>query len=137
MRLIHGIAQMLARLYFGMRETNLPSVMGEECVEHCDYLRRMADSGQINAAERRYVRRVLPQILRQKSAEFFIERTVLIQNAGKNLVYGLILSTAVRRVPFHRIVIDHVLFSFLLYCPAAFLRRHFLSVRCRYFHLIS
>ena len=53
MRLIHGIAQMLARLYFGMRETNLPSVMGEECVEHCDYLRRMADSGQINAAEDR------------------------------------------------------------------------------------
>ena len=53
MRLIHGIAQMLARLYFGMRETNLPSVMGEECVEHCDYIRRMADSGQINAAEDR------------------------------------------------------------------------------------
>ena len=51
MRLILGIAQMLAYLFFGKTETDLPAVMSEECRENCDYLRRMVDSGQINAAE--------------------------------------------------------------------------------------
>ena len=51
MRLIHGIAQMLAYLFFGKTEADLPAVMSEECRENCDYLRRMVDSGQINAAE--------------------------------------------------------------------------------------
>lgn len=51
MRLIHGIAQMLAYLYFGKTEKELPTVMGQKCREDDDHLRRMADSGQINAAE--------------------------------------------------------------------------------------
>ena len=51
MRLIHGIAQMLAYLYFGKKETELPEVMGEKAREDHDYLRRMVDAGQINAAE--------------------------------------------------------------------------------------
>lgn len=51
MRLIHGIAQALAFLFFGKRE--LPSVMGPECREDHDFLRRMVDSGQICAAEDR------------------------------------------------------------------------------------
>ncbi len=53
MRLIHGIAQMLAYLYFGKKETELPIVMGEEAQKDNDYLRRMIDNGQINEAEDR------------------------------------------------------------------------------------
>ena len=53
MRLIHGLAQMLAYLYFGKRETDLPAVMGVEAGKENDVLRRMIDSGQINAAENR------------------------------------------------------------------------------------
>ena len=51
MRLIHGIAQMLAYLYFGKKGDMLPAVMGQEAREDNDYLLRMIDSGQINAAE--------------------------------------------------------------------------------------
>lgn len=51
MRLIHGIAQMLAYLWFGKKETELPTVMGQECREDGDYLKRLIDAGQINAAE--------------------------------------------------------------------------------------
>ena len=51
MRLIHGIAQMLAYLFFGTKETELPTVMGQKCRESNDYLRGMVDSGLINEAE--------------------------------------------------------------------------------------
>jgi hypothetical protein len=51
MRLIHGIAQMLAYLYFGKKGDALPAVMGQETRENNDYLLRMIDHGQINAAE--------------------------------------------------------------------------------------
>ena len=54
MRLIHGIARMLARMLFGdeMPEGGeIAAVLGEACRESNDYLRRMIDSGQINAAE--------------------------------------------------------------------------------------
>ena len=51
MRLIHGIAQVLAYLWFGKKETELPTVMGQECSEDSDYLKRMVDAGKINAAE--------------------------------------------------------------------------------------
>lgn len=51
MRQIHGIAQMLAYLWFGKKETDLPKVMDQECREDSDYLKRLVDSGQINAAE--------------------------------------------------------------------------------------
>ncbi len=51
MRLIHGIAQVLAYLWFGKKDTELPTVMGQECREESDYLRRLVDAGQINAAE--------------------------------------------------------------------------------------
>lgn len=51
MRLIHGIAQMLAYLWFGRKETELPTVMGQGCREDSDYLKRLVDAGQINAAE--------------------------------------------------------------------------------------
>ena len=53
MRMIHGIAQILAYLWFGRKETELPLVMNRECGEENDYLRRMVDQGQINAAENR------------------------------------------------------------------------------------
>ena len=53
MRLIHGIAQMLAYLWFGKRETELPSVMDQECREDLDDLRRLIDAGQVNTAEDR------------------------------------------------------------------------------------
>ncbi len=53
MRLIHGIAQILAYLYFGKKGDTLPAVMNQESRENNDYLRRMIDSGQINAAENR------------------------------------------------------------------------------------
>ena len=54
MRLIHGIARVLARMLFGRDmddEGELVQVMGEACRESCDYLRRMVESGRINAAE--------------------------------------------------------------------------------------
>ena len=54
MRLIHGIARMLARMLFGdeLREDGeLLTVMDTAGREKLDYLRLMVDSGQINAAE--------------------------------------------------------------------------------------
>ncbi len=56
MRLIHGIAQVLAYLYFGkkMEETEeLATLMEQDCKENNDYLRHMVDNGKINAAENR------------------------------------------------------------------------------------
>ena len=53
MRLIHGIAQTLACLYFGKKGDTLPAVMGQVARADNDYLLRMIDSGQINAAEDR------------------------------------------------------------------------------------
>ena len=56
MRLIHGIAQVLAYLYFGKKmeeEEELSSVMEQGCREDHDYLRRMIDQGHINEAEDR------------------------------------------------------------------------------------
>ena len=51
MRMIHEIAQMLAYLYFGRKENALPAVMTQEVRTDNDYLLRMIDNGQINAAE--------------------------------------------------------------------------------------
>ena len=54
MRLIHGIARMLARMLFGDElgeDGELLTVMDTAGRERLDYLRRMVDSGQINAAE--------------------------------------------------------------------------------------
>ena len=51
MRLIHGIAQMLAYLYFGKKGEMLPVVMGQEAQEDNDYLLRLIDGGQVNSAE--------------------------------------------------------------------------------------
>ena len=53
MRLIHGIARMLARMLFGeqIEHAELTAVMGTVCRENHDYLKSMADGGQINAAE--------------------------------------------------------------------------------------
>ena len=54
MRLIHGIALMLARMLFGEKieeDRELVSLMEESCRENNDYLRRMIDSGRINQAE--------------------------------------------------------------------------------------
>ena len=54
MRLIHGIALMLARMLFGEKieeDSELVSLMEESCRENNDYLRRMIDSGRINQAE--------------------------------------------------------------------------------------
>ena len=56
MRLIHGIAQMLAYLLFGRRMEETPeltAMMEDECRENDDYLRKLIDQGQINAAEDR------------------------------------------------------------------------------------
>ena len=55
MRLIHGIAQMLARMLFGKDEENgeIAAVMTKAARENDDYLRRMIDAGNINAAEDR------------------------------------------------------------------------------------
>lgn len=53
MRLIHGIAAFLAKMLFN-REVDcgeLETVMTEEEKEQNDYLRRMVENGQINAAE--------------------------------------------------------------------------------------
>ena len=53
MRLIHGIARALARLLFGeeLEHGELIARMETACRENHDYLRRMVDSGRINAAE--------------------------------------------------------------------------------------
>ena len=54
MRLIHGIARILARMLFEKElgeDGELAAVMEEACREEDDSLRRMIDSGQINAAE--------------------------------------------------------------------------------------
>ncbi len=56
MRLIHGIARVLARLLFGREYEDageLAPLMAEEAKRHNDYLRNMIDLGQINAAENR------------------------------------------------------------------------------------
>ena len=54
MRLIHGIARILARMLFGReadQECEPEAVMEEAIRERNDYLKRMIDSMQINAAE--------------------------------------------------------------------------------------
>ena len=54
MRLIHGIARMLARLFLGieMEEEGEPVFLRDrEVREHHDYLRQMIDAGRVNAAE--------------------------------------------------------------------------------------
>ena len=53
MRLIHGIARILARMLFNreLEDAGFPAVMEASGRESNDYLRRMIDSGQINAAE--------------------------------------------------------------------------------------
>jgi len=54
MRLIHGIARAIARMLFGdelPEDGEIAAVLGETCRGSHDYLRRMIDSGQINAAE--------------------------------------------------------------------------------------
>ena len=54
MRLIHGIARILARMLFGReadQECEPEAVMEEKVRERNDYLKRMIDSMQINAAE--------------------------------------------------------------------------------------
>ena len=54
MRLIHGIARVLAHMLFGdelPEDGEITAVLGEACRESNDYLRRMIDSGQIGAAE--------------------------------------------------------------------------------------
>jgi hypothetical protein len=56
MRLIHGIAAMLARMLFGREaedSAEVTSVLPEEAREHHDYLRRLVDEGKINEAEDR------------------------------------------------------------------------------------
>ncbi len=56
MRLIHGIARALAGMFFGREaeeDGELTAAMGEAAGEVNDYLRRMVDNGQINAAEDR------------------------------------------------------------------------------------
>ncbi|MBR2822476.1 MAG: hypothetical protein IKE24_02165 [Clostridia bacterium] len=53
MRLIRGIAQVLAYLYFGKKGDALSEVMSQEAREDNDHLLRLIDSGQINAAENR------------------------------------------------------------------------------------
>lgn len=53
MRLIHGIARILARMLFDreLEDDGFPAVMEASGRESNDYLQRMIDSGQINAAE--------------------------------------------------------------------------------------
>ena len=53
MRLIHGIAQVLARMLFGQKleHGELVSAMEALCRENHEYLRQMVDNVQINAAE--------------------------------------------------------------------------------------
>ena len=53
MRLIHGIAAFLAKMLFNKEGDcgELETIMTEEEKEQNDYLRRMVENGQINAAE--------------------------------------------------------------------------------------
>jgi len=54
MRLIHGIARILARMLFEKdleEDGELAAVMEQDCAETYDYLRAMIDAGQINEAE--------------------------------------------------------------------------------------
>ena len=54
MRLIHGIARILARMLFERdleEDGEFSVVMETECAEQHDYLRGMIDAGQINEAE--------------------------------------------------------------------------------------
>ena len=55
MRLIHGIARVLARMLFGRDAENgeIAAVMARAARESDDCLRRMIDAGDINAAEDR------------------------------------------------------------------------------------
>ncbi len=56
MRLIHGIARVLARLLFGKDEEigeDVAAVMSKITRENDDYLHRMIDAGDINTAEDR------------------------------------------------------------------------------------
>ncbi len=55
MRLIHGIARMLAKLLFNKEEEDgeIAAVMSKAARESDDYLRQMIDAGKINAAEDR------------------------------------------------------------------------------------
>ena len=55
MRMIHGIARVLARILFGKDEEGgeIAAVMTRAARESDDYLRRMIDAGKINAAEDR------------------------------------------------------------------------------------
>ena len=54
MRMIHGIARILARILFNqeLEEDGELAVIMEEASRDCnDYLKRMIDAGQVNAAE--------------------------------------------------------------------------------------
>ena len=52
MRLIHGVAQILAKLLFNRQEeVEIPAVMEEYCRKDDDLLKRMVDEGRVNEAE--------------------------------------------------------------------------------------
>lgn len=52
MRLIHGIAQILAKLLFNRQEeVEIQAVMEENCRKDDDLLKRMVDEGRVNEAE--------------------------------------------------------------------------------------
>ena len=52
MRLIHGVAQILAKLLFNRQEEGeIPAVMEEYCRKDDDLLKRMVDEGRVNEAE--------------------------------------------------------------------------------------
>ena len=52
MRLIHGVAQILAKLLFNRQEeVEIPAVMEEYCRKDDDILKRMVDDGKVNEAE--------------------------------------------------------------------------------------
>ena len=55
MRMIHGIAQVLAKILFNRKETGggITAVMTDAAREKDDYLHRMIDAGDINTAEDR------------------------------------------------------------------------------------
>ena len=55
MRLIHGIARILARMIFDkdLDDEEFAAVLEESGLESNDYLRRMIDDGKVNAAENR------------------------------------------------------------------------------------
>ena len=70
MRLIHGIARMLARMLFGRileDDDELVTVIEEECRKDHDYLRQMVDQGQINAVIAFY------DYVNEKTDEFLAE----------------------------------------------------------------